>query len=196
VELRRPERRSGTEEGCGGGGGDDGCSAAKKKEEVNKKDEEVRIGDSDAELEVAEARLSSVSVVATNSSATASFICDASDVVTTTDADYALLRTCAGKYAVAHDALVTRGSRGRAGRHTRRRSMEGGGEGTGSRQWRSRGGGEHRSCGGRRRAVGTPTLAAGRRSQVYRGGTVWLHDAAGIGLVLVLSGKESRGGGR
>ncbi|CAO2182304.1 unnamed protein product [Urochloa humidicola] len=48
-----------------------------------------------------------VSAAAANASGTASFLANASDAAATTpEADRALLRTCAGKYAAARDALL------------------------------------------------------------------------------------------
>ncbi|CAO1942322.1 unnamed protein product [Urochloa humidicola] len=48
-----------------------------------------------------------VSAAAANASGTASFLANASDAATATpEADRALLRTCAGKYAAARDALL------------------------------------------------------------------------------------------
>ncbi|CAL4973065.1 unnamed protein product [Urochloa decumbens] len=47
-----------------------------------------------------------VSAAAANASGTASFLGNASDAAATPDADRALLRTCAGKYAAARDALL------------------------------------------------------------------------------------------
>lgn len=47
-----------------------------------------------------------VSAAAANASATASFLSNSSDAAATPDADRALLRTCAGKYAAARDALL------------------------------------------------------------------------------------------
>ncbi|CAO1946632.1 unnamed protein product [Urochloa humidicola] len=47
-----------------------------------------------------------VSAAAANASGTASFLANASDAAATPDADRALLRTCAGKYAAARDALL------------------------------------------------------------------------------------------
>ncbi|CAL4953603.1 unnamed protein product [Urochloa decumbens] len=47
-----------------------------------------------------------VSAAAANATGTASFLSNASDAAATPDADRALLRTCAGKYAAARDALL------------------------------------------------------------------------------------------
>ncbi|RLN03886.1 cell wall / vacuolar inhibitor of fructosidase 2-like [Panicum miliaceum] len=47
-----------------------------------------------------------VSAAAANASGTASFLANASDAAATPEADRALLRTCAGKYAAARDALL------------------------------------------------------------------------------------------
>ncbi|CAD6260891.1 unnamed protein product [Miscanthus lutarioriparius] len=47
-----------------------------------------------------------VSAAAANASGTAAFLGNASDAAATPDADRALLRTCAGKYAAARDALL------------------------------------------------------------------------------------------
>lgn len=47
-----------------------------------------------------------VSAAANNASGTAAFLGNASDAAATPQADRALLRTCAGKYAAARDALV------------------------------------------------------------------------------------------
>ncbi|KAJ1286273.1 hypothetical protein BS78_03G340600 [Paspalum vaginatum] len=47
-----------------------------------------------------------VSAAAANASGTASFLANASDAATTPQADRALLRTCAGKYTAARDALL------------------------------------------------------------------------------------------
>ncbi|WVZ68139.1 hypothetical protein U9M48_017120 [Paspalum notatum var. saurae] len=47
-----------------------------------------------------------VSAAAGNASGTASFLANASDAAATPQADRALLRTCAGKYLAAHDALL------------------------------------------------------------------------------------------
>ncbi|OEL22327.1 hypothetical protein BAE44_0016654 [Dichanthelium oligosanthes] len=47
-----------------------------------------------------------VSAAAANASGTASFLANASGAAATPEADRALLRTCAGKYAAARDALL------------------------------------------------------------------------------------------
>ncbi|CAD6263709.1 unnamed protein product [Miscanthus lutarioriparius] len=47
-----------------------------------------------------------VSAAAANASGTAAFLGNASDAAATPEADRALLRTCAGKYAAARDALL------------------------------------------------------------------------------------------
>jgi len=47
-----------------------------------------------------------VSAAAANASGTASFLANASDAAATPEADRALLRTCAAKYAAARDALL------------------------------------------------------------------------------------------